>query len=98
MDNNLSEIEMPLVFVIKNRFYNFSKIYGAVILIAIFTTAISAGMSFFRNMKIESKRVIMEICALSIVIAPFGFSNLVRILFPVYGVIGLLQIYFIIKH
>ena len=89
---------MPIVYVINNYYTKFSKIYGIVILIAIFTTAISAGMSFLKNIKTDEKKIALIICVLSVMISPIGFANLVKIIFPLFGYIGLLQIYFIIKH
>lgn len=92
---------MPVVYVVKNNFIELSKFYDAVILIAIFTTAISAGMSFLNNVcknKRRLKIIAIGICTVSVVITPISFSKLVEIFFPLFGYIGLIQIYFIVKH
>ena len=36
-------------------------------------------------------------CVTSIFIANIGFSELVNILYPIFGVLGLIQIYYILK-
>lgn len=100
VDKNFLEIEMPVVYVVKNKFTNFTYIYGIIILIAIFTTAISVGISFLNNMcksKSKFKTISFLLCTTSILVSPIGFANLVKILFPLFGYLGLLQIYFIIK-
>ena len=92
---------MPIIYVIKKHFNEFSKMYGLVILIAIFTTAISSGISFLNNIcKNEKNFSICSsfLCTGGIVISSVGFSKLVKILFPVFGYIGLIQIYFIVKR
>ncbi len=97
---NFSQIEMPVVYVVKNYFSNFTYFYGIIILISIFTTAISVGMSFLNNICREQNRVKLYafiLCMLSIIVSPIGFSNLVKFLFPVFGYLGLIQIYFILK-
>ncbi len=100
VDKNFLEIEMPVVYVVKNKFTNFTYIYGIIILIAIFTTAISVGISFLNNIcKSKSKfiNIAFLLCIISILVSLIGFANLVKILFPLFGYLGLLQIYFIIK-
>ena len=100
VDKNFFEIEMPVVYVVKNKFTSFTYIYGIIILIAIFTTAISVGISFLNNMcksKSKFKTISFLLCTTSILVSPIGFANLVKILFPLFGYLGLLQIYFIIK-
>jgi uncharacterized membrane protein YkvI len=91
---------MPIVYVVKNKFTQFKIIYGITILIAIFTTAISTGISFLNNICQNNKnfpQIAAILCITSLIISPIGFSNLVKILFPVFGFLGLIQIYFIVK-
>jgi uncharacterized membrane protein YkvI len=100
IDVDISKIEMPVVYSIKNNFNEFEIIYGIVILIAIFTTAISSGISFLNNLCINKKsypQIAATMCISSILVSQIGFSKLVKVLFPLFGYIGILQIYFIIK-
>ena len=84
-----------------NFLYQLIGNYGvAIILFSIFTTAISIGMSFLENI-VKNKKSFPQfagiMCITGILISNFGFSNLVNLLFPVFGYLGLLQIYYIVK-
>ena len=95
-----SKIQMPAVYAIDKSFSQFSYIYGVVILLSIFSTAISIGISFIKNMtqKRESyPQIAAKMCISSVLISNFGFSNLVKIFFPVFGYLGMLQILVILK-
>jgi len=98
VDTNFSHIEMPIVYVIQNKFTEFKYLYGIIILIAIFTTAISVGISFLNNISKNNKsfpQIAAILCISSISISKIGFSNLVNTLFPLFGFLGLVQIYFV---
>ena len=100
IDKNIKNIEMPVIYVIENKFTNFKMIYGVVILIAIFTTEISSGISFLNNICKKRERfsqISAILCITSIAISKIKFSSLVNILFPIFGYLGLIQIYFISK-
>ena len=95
-----TKIQMPAVYAIDKSFSQFSYIYGVVILLSIFSTAISIGISFINNMKKKKKsypQIAAKMCISSIIISNFGFSNLVKIFFPVFGYLGMLQILVIFK-
>lgn len=95
-----SKIEMPAVYVINNSFSNFTGIYGIIILLSIFSTAISIGISFLRNItkdKNSFPQIVTILCISGIIISNFGFSNLVKILFPLFGYLGIVEIVCILK-
>ena len=74
-------------------------IYGIVILGSIFTTAISLGISFLQNTVKNKKsytQIALIMCITSVIISKIGFSNLVNILYPIFGYLGILQIYKIV--
>ena len=99
VDTDFSKLEMPIVYVIKNKFSNFNAIYGVIILFAIFTTAISIGVSFLNNLCKENKNFSKYaglICITSCLVSKIGFAKLVQMLFPIFGYLGILQIFFII--
>ncbi len=87
-------LDMPVINVVNQKFSEFSLLYGLIILIAIFTTAISTGVSFLNN--IENKKSYPQfaliMCITSIVISNFGFSSLVKNLYSLFGHIGIIQI------
>ncbi len=96
VDVDIEKLEMPAVYVVSNMFYILKYLYGFVILGSIFTTTISLGMSFLQNTSKNEKsysHIALIMCITSVVVSKIGFSNLVNLLYPVFGYLGLLQIY-----
>ena len=94
------KLEMPIVYVIKEFYSKYKHIYGIIILVSIFTTAISIGKSFLNDICINKKSYPQKACILcisSVIISNFGFSNLVKFLFPIFGYLGIFQLLLIIK-
>ena len=91
----ISNVEIPIVYI-ANKFGAFFKyLYGLVILIAIFTTAVSEGYSFLNNISKNKKQYFtysILICTLSIIFSNIGFGKLLDLLYPILGYLGLLQI------
>ncbi len=95
VDVDFKSLDMPLVYVVENKFSKLKLIYGAIILIAIFTTAISVGNSFLSNVYQKSKnypQIVLILCITSVIISPIGFSKLVERLFPLFGFLGIVQV------
>lgn len=96
----IQNIELPMIQITKEFGNMYPVIYGIVIIIAIFTSAIASGYGFLKNVSQEEKKykkIMLLVCASSILIAPLGFSNLVNLLYPIFGILGLVQIYSIFK-
>lgn len=96
----ISELEMPLIEITMQFGKIFKYIYGFVIIASIFTSAISAGYSFLKNVsktKKSYKIILLIICLTGIVVSNIGFSKLVEILYPLFGILGLLQIWMLVK-
>jgi uncharacterized membrane protein YkvI len=95
IDADFDLLEMPAVYAITQSFGQFRFIYGMVILLSIFTTAISIGISFLENV-VKNKKYFPQIagimCIIAVLVSNVGFSNLVKVLFPVFGYLGLVQI------
>lgn len=95
VDVDISKLEMPVVYVVSNMFKMLRYIYGVIILGSIFTTAISLGVSFLQNTAKNKKgytQISIIMCITSVMISKFGFSNLVSLLYPIFGYLGLIQI------
>ena len=95
VDVDITKLEMPAVYVISNIFGILKYGYGFVILASIFTTAISLGNSFLNNISKNKRQYIkiaIIITIISILVSKVGFSNLVNILYPVFGYLGFVQI------
>ena len=101
VETDYSKIQMPAVYAIDNNFPHFSGVYGIVILLSIFSTAISIGISFLKNITKNKKsypQFVAIMCISGVLISNFGFSNLVKLLFPVFGYLGIVQICYILKN
>ena len=94
-DVDISKLEMPVVYVVSNTFKCFEWMYGFVIISSIFTTAISLGTSFLQNF-IKNKKsythIAIIMCITGVIVSRFGFSNLVNLLYPIFGYLGIFQI------
>lgn len=95
----IQNVELPLIYIV-NKFGNVYKyIYGIVIVSAIYTSAISAGYSFAQNCSKNQesyKKVCVFLCITAIPVSKLGFSYLVTLLYPVFGMLGLIQIIYIV--
>lgn len=100
IDININKIELPTVYVAGMLGKIYKYIYGLIILVAIFTSAISAGYSILENhvqKPSNYKKIAILLCTTSILVSKIGFSNLINTLYPIFGILGTLQIYFLIK-
>lgn len=99
VDVNIGNLEMPAAYVVSN-IYPFLKIpYTIILLSSILTTAVSLGNSFTENMSKSEKgktKIRKFICITAILVSGIGFSNLVNSMYPIFGYLGLLQIFAII--
>lgn len=95
IDVNFNTLEMPVVYAISNIGLGLKRVYGIVILLSIFTTAISIGISFLENI-VKNKKSFPQfagiMCITATLVSNIGFSNLVNLLFPVFGYLGLIQV------
>ncbi len=92
------ELELPILQIVKEFGVVYYWIYGIVILVAILTTTISAGYGFLKNISKSKKKynfAVLILCISSIFITPIGFSNLVNWCYPIFGVLGLIQLFFL---
>lgn len=99
--NYIQYLELPVVNIIDEFGKFYSILYGVVIAIAIFTSAISAGYGFlekYESSKKTYKQLTASICVLSIPISLIKFSFLVEILYPIFGILGLFQIFLLLKR
>lgn len=92
-------LEIPIMGVISKKGKIYKHILQIIIGIAIYTSAISTGYGFTQNVATNTqkyKNIIITICILSIFISNIGFSYLVELLYPLFGILGLIQMKFII--
>ncbi len=95
IDVDITNLEMPAVYVASRISPIFEYIYGFIILSSILTTSISLGTSFLENVAKDKKRYhyyAILVCVSAVLVSNIGFSNLVNLLYPIFGYIGLIQI------
>lgn len=94
------ELEMPLIEITMQFGKIFKYIYGFVIIASIFTSAVSTGYSFLGNVCKSKKSyniILLIMCVTGVIISNIGFSKLVEILYPIFGVLGLMQIFLLFR-
>lgn len=97
----IQQIEIPVVYIASTLGKSFKYIYGIVILIAIFTTAIGSGYGFLSNVTKKRKTYMLcagAMCIGAVFMGQISFSNLINILYPVFGYLGIAQIIFLINR
>lgn len=97
---DIIEFDLPIIYIVKQYGSVFKYLYGVVIVISIFTSIISAGYSFLKNSiknKKKYSKLLKVMCISSIFITNIGFSNLVNTLYPIFGILGIVRIYYILK-
>ena len=95
VDININQVELPTVYVAGQSGVIYKYLYGLTIILAIFTSAIGAGYSILENhvqKPKKYKKIAIAICASAIFVSKIGFSNLVNLLYPVFGLLGMVQI------
>ena len=100
INGDISKIELPTVYSAGNFGIIYKYLYGIIILGAIITTAISSAYSFLNNVSRTKKRYRINniiICIIAIFMSTFGFANLVNKLYPVFGILGLIQLGLVLK-
>ncbi len=101
IDVNIENLEMPAVYLVSKISKTLAVIYGFIILSSIFTTSISIGNSFIQNIcekKKSYQHIALIMCISSVFVSKIGFSNLVQILYPFFGYLGIIQIVKIISR
>ena len=90
-------VEMPMLEVSRRISIYYVRIYGIMTGIAIFTSAIASAYSLTNIIKTYKKTIIILLCVISIPISTISFSNLVNLAYPIFGLLGIMQIIFILK-
>lgn len=96
----LNNAEMPMLEVSRHISKSCIIIYGIMTGIAIFTSAIAAGYSLINNTKSKSRAkqaILLILCLAAIPISTLSFSSLVNLAYPIFGILGTIQIIFILK-
>lgn len=98
--SGLENIEIPLVYIANKYGKIYSIIYSIVIIVAIYTTMISAGYGFLNNCtKVQKSYKLLAgiICISAIFISNLSFSKLVNVTYPIFGILGFVQLLYLLK-
>lgn len=101
IDINVNKIELPTVYVAGMSGKIYKYMYGGIILVSIYTSAISAGYGILENYIKEPKKykiIAVLMCISSVLVSKIGFSQLINSLYPVFGLLGIIQIILLIKY
>jgi len=97
----IQNIDLPLVYIVKSFGIVYQYICGIIVVLAIFTSAVAAGYGFLQNSTKTKKGYSLMakcICISSIFVSQIGFSQLINSLYPIFGLISIIQILYIFKH
>ncbi len=100
VDIDINKLDLPTVYVASMNGKIYKYLYGGIILFAIFTSSISAGYSILENYEKDRKRykkIALLLCVSSILVSKIGFSTLVNLLYPIFGLLGTVQIVMLLK-
>lgn len=100
IDIDINQLELPTIYVAGMMKKGYKIIYGIIILVSIYTSAASAGYAFMekyqQNPK-QYKRNVIIMCIVAFFISNIGFSTLINLLYPIFGILGLIQMILILK-
>lgn len=101
VDIDINKLELPTVYVAGMSGVIHKYIYGIIILMAIFTSAISTAYSLLEKYEKEPRKykfMLIILCVSAIAVSKMGFSNLINKLYPIFGLLGLIQIILLLHY
>ena len=99
-NTEMLNLEMPIIYVVSKFGLKYKYIYTCIVGSAIFTTAISSGYGYLQKFEGNKTKFNKNMCYLilgAILFIPVGFSNLIRISYSFFGIVGVVQSYYILK-
>ncbi len=94
---SIEHLQIPILGLLKIDSVVIKYIYLFVLIAAIFTTAISCGISIlntiFENIEVNKFFFKIFLVVLTIILSKIGFSNFVSKVYPLFGFFGLIQIF-----
>ena len=91
-------MDVPMLKISSYIGNNYRKFYAIILWSAVFTTAVANGAGFLNKFASNKYKIIIAIlfCLSSIPLAKLGFSNLVALIYPIFGFVGLFILIFIL--
>lgn len=94
-NDNLFQLEIPAIVVIAKFGTIYKYIYVLSLIISIITSVVSASLGFLNNISTSSKKFQRNLICISLLAIPFSFvsfGNLVSYLYPVMGLVGVVEL------
>lgn len=98
-DSNSYFLEIPILGIINSRNSLFFYIVKSGILLAIITTAVSSEYAFLKEISSSENKYLRNLFIISVVsifISQIGFQSLVENLYPIFGVLGIINLFIIV--
>jgi len=94
--------EIPMLGITLKYSTTLYLVYTIVLLLAMFTSAITAGFYFVERLscalKLKPKYLVVISCAMVIPLSNFGFGKLISVLYPIFGYIGMFLLFAFVIH
>ncbi|NLY47057.1 MAG: hypothetical protein GX053_13865 [Tissierella sp.] len=95
--NEVHHLDIPMLQISSLVGEGYRKVYAVILWISIFTTALANGFGFVNRFSDKNKmKAIILLCLSSIPLAKIGFANLVSIIYPIFGFIGVIIMIFVL--
>lgn len=92
--------ELPVLSIVQEYSALMSRLYIILLWLAMFTSAVTSGFCFAdritHSFQINQRLLNVVFCIAAIPLAGFGFSNLISLLYPIFGYIGLFLVFLIL--
>lgn len=91
---NIVDLEIPFLYIVLQHGVTVHIVYLVVLILAILTTAACNAFGFIQWLNVRSKNKYMPImiCLTGVVLAHIGFSNIVKYVYPAFGLLGIFKI------
>lgn len=98
--NEVFQLDIPMLKICSYIGYNYRKLYAIILWIAMFTTALANGFGFMNRIANRKHKLLLTVlfCISAIPLAKLGFSNLVGVLYPIFGFIGFIVMAFVLLY
>lgn len=93
----INQIELPVAHVVSKMSKIIQIMYGIIILSSIFTTSVALGNSYINEVSKNRKTVSIIICIVAVLCSNIGFAKLITYAYPLFGILGLIQLVFLYK-
>src|SRR5699024_11144186 len=96
--DEVAKLDIPMLRISNFIGEGYGKVYAIILWISMFTTALANGYGFINKYKKDRNKFIIAaiLCISAIPLAKLGFSNLVSIIYPIFGVIGTIMMFLLL--